>query len=46
MKAESQSMRAMGRARFEQSKESVLDYVASLIGVSTDALAENSASAA
>ena len=46
MTAKSQSMRAMGRAEFTDSKQKVLDVVASMIGVSSKTLAENSGRAA
>lgn len=38
-RAKSQSYRAMDRAEFQRSKDAILDYVASLIGVSGDDLA-------
>jgi len=41
--AKSQSMRAMGKKQFEDSKARVLDYVSSLIGTSTDELKEQAA---
>ena len=37
--AKSQSVRAMGKAQFEASKEAVLNAVAELVGVTPDALA-------
>ena len=43
--ARSQSMRAMGKKPFGESKEAVLDYVASLIGTTSDALAKNASEA-
>jgi hypothetical protein len=39
--AESQSRRAMGAKRFQQSKSDVLDYVASLIGSTREELIQN-----
>lgn len=39
--AKSQSMKAMGKKEFAASKESVLDYIAGMIGVTPDALAAN-----
>jgi hypothetical protein len=44
--AQSQSMRAMGKKAFQESKQSVLDYVAGLVGVSPDELSSNAARAA
>lgn len=44
--AESQSCRAMGKQRFNESKQATLDYVAGLIGVSADDLANNAGRAA
>lgn len=44
--AKSQSYRAMGKADFNASKQAVLDYVASLVGVKPGDLAENAARAA
>jgi len=44
--AESQSFRSMGKQRFEESKRAVLDYVASLIGVTTGDLQQNTGRAA
>lgn len=44
--AESQSMRAMGRKRFQESKDAVLGYCASLIGVSPETLRRESGRAA
>ncbi|MFB0491992.1 hypothetical protein ABIE45_004578 [Methylobacterium sp. OAE515] len=44
--AQSQSMRAMGKARFQDSKSKVLDYVAAMIGTDRDALAQNAREAA
>jgi hypothetical protein len=44
--AESQSFRAMGKQRFGESKQKVLDYVAGLIGVTPDALQQNAGRAA
>jgi hypothetical protein len=41
--AKSQSYKAMGKAEFQASKQAVLDYVASMIGVSTDELKEAAA---
>lgn len=38
--AKSQSVRAMGKADFQASKDAVLDVIAGLIGVAPDALAE------
>ena len=31
--AQSQSMKAMGKKRFEESKQAILEYIADLIGV-------------
>lgn len=44
--AQSQSMKAMGKARFQASKQAVLDWVANLIGTTPAALSENVRSAA
>lgn len=44
--AESQSMRAMGKQRFEESKQAVLGIVADLIGASVDELSRNAEQAA
>ena len=44
--AKSQSMRAMGKQAFQESKTAVLDYVASLTGVSANDLAKNAGQAA
>ena len=44
--AQSQSMKAMGRKAFQESKTAVLDYVAALIGVSRDELKQNAGKAA
>ena len=44
--AQSQSMRAMGKARFEDSKRKVLDYAAALIGATREDLAQNAREAA
>ena len=44
--AKSQSLRAMGKADFEASKNAVLGYVATLIGTSADELAKNAGTAA
>ena len=44
--AHSQSMRAMGKKVFQESKTAVLEYVAGLIGVSRDDLRENAGMAA
>ena len=38
--AKSQSMKAMGKAQFQASKQAVLDYIAGMLGVEPDALAE------
>ncbi len=38
--AESQSFKAMGKARFQASKEALMEYVGSLIGVSAETLAD------
>lgn len=38
MTAKSQSMRAMGKAEFQRSKDDVLNFVASLIGISRETL--------
>lgn len=35
--AQSQSMKAMGKARFQQSKQAVLDYAADMVGVTAAA---------
>ena len=40
--AKSQSFRSMGRVEFQRSKEAVLDYVSSLIGVKPQELAQAS----
>jgi len=42
-RAESQSYRAMGKKRFEDSKRAVLDYIASLIGVTPSDLNKEAA---
>lgn len=42
----SQSMKAMGKQRFQESKQKVLDVIAGMIGVSSDALSSNAARAA
>ena len=44
--AKSQSLRAMGKAEFQRSKEAVLDIIASLIGVPADTLKQNAGRAA
>lgn len=44
--AQSQNMRAMGRERFQQSKEAVLGVLAEMIGVQPPALLANAARAA
>ena len=44
--AQSQSMKAMGKRQFQESKTAVLDYVAGLIGTSAEALAKNAGRAA
>jgi hypothetical protein len=44
--AKSQSMKAMGRKVFQESKDAVLGYVADLIGVTPDALAQRKREAA
>lgn len=44
--AKSQSMRAMGKAEFQKSKDDVLNYVASLIGTTPGTLAQNAGKAA
>lgn len=44
--AKSQSMKAMGKKDFTESKQAVLDTVASMIGVSADTLAANTSRAA
>lgn len=44
--AQSQSMRAMGKKGFQESKQAVLDYVASLLGVNADQLSANAREAA
>ena len=41
MTAESQSMKAMGKARFQESKTAVLDYLSKLIGTSVTDLKSN-----
>ena len=43
--AKSQSMRAMGKADFQRSKSAVLEYIAELIGTSTETLEDAAASA-
>jgi hypothetical protein len=45
-RAESQSYKAMGKKRFTESKRAVLDYCASLVGVSTNDLERNAERAA
>jgi hypothetical protein len=42
----SQSMKAMGKRKFQESKQAVLDYVADLIGVKPEELAANAGRAA
>lgn len=44
--AKSQSMKAMGKAVFQDSKQKVLDYVSALIGVEPEALSANAGRAA
>ena len=44
--AESQSLRAMGKARFQRSKDAVLDELASMIGTDSETLARNAGKAA
>lgn len=44
--AKSQSMRAMGKAQFQASKQSVLDFIASLIEVEPETLTANAGMAA
>lgn len=44
--AQSQSMRAMGKKAFQESKQAVLDYVASLVGVNPEELSANAQRAA
>lgn len=44
--AKSQSARAMGKVEFQESKQKVLDYVSSLIGVHVDKLKQNADKAA
>ena len=44
--AKSQSYRAMGKKTFNESKQMVLDYVASLVGLSSKSLEENAGRAA
>lgn len=44
--AQSQSFRAMGKKRFEESKARVLDVIAGLIGTTPDALRQNAGRAA
>ncbi len=39
--AKSQSYKAMGKVEFQKSKDAVLDYLASMVGVKTEDLAEN-----
>lgn len=43
--AKSQSMRAMGREEFSRSKNAVLDFIASIIGVTSETLNENAGQA-
>ena len=45
-RAESQSYKAMGKKRFTESKQAVLDYCASLVGVKTSELEQNTECAA
>lgn len=45
-RAESQSRRAMGAKRFQESKQAILDYLASLIGVEPDTLQREAGRAA
>jgi hypothetical protein len=40
MDGQSQSVKAMGNRDFQQSKSDVLDFVADLLGVTTDELAK------
>lgn len=44
--AQSQSMKAMGKAKFQESKSAVLDYVANLINVAPEMLAKEAGRAA
>lgn len=44
--AQSQSARAMGKAKFQKSKWDVIDYVASLVGLTTEELKANAGKAA
>lgn len=44
--AKSQSVRAMGKAEFQESKDAVLDTISRLIGVSVDDLRQNTGKAA
>lgn len=44
--AESQSYKAMGKQRFQESKQAVLDVLSKLIGVSVNALRKNAGEAA
>lgn len=44
--AKSQSMKAQGKKAFQESKDKVLDFVASLIGTTRDELAKNASEAA
>ena len=44
--AQSQSVRAMGNKAFQESKTKVLDYIASLVGVTPGALEQNAGRAA
>ena len=44
--AQSQSMRAMGKAEFQRSKDKVLDVIAELIGTTRKTLARNTGAAA
>jgi hypothetical protein len=44
--AKSQSVKAMGAKDFQQSKSDVLDFLADLIGVSSDELAKHGGMAA
>lgn len=39
--AKSQSMKAMGKADFQKSKEAVLDYISGLVGVTLTSLSQN-----
>jgi hypothetical protein len=43
--AKSQSMKAMGRAEFQASKEAVLGFLADMVGVTPDALATHAEAA-